>query len=132
MSSIIDLVRSYFDLSTYRTLTSAPLLHHNLVSCDRQCFESSSPSNTFNLPSTRPTPPCKPSYFKPYTSGHMAVRVSFLVSCHMRRRSRSLTPLASPIASFAQVVRQLCYAGYLSLDMIVWLQSVKFVRLTAE
>jgi len=36
------------------------------------------------------------------------------------------------VAQLAQIARQLSYAGYLSTDMIVWLQSVKFLRLPSD
>lgn len=48
------------------------------------------------------------------------------------RKSSSLAPVASNVAQLAQIARQLCYAGYLSTDMIVWLQSIKFLRIRAE
>ncbi|GHJ83635.1 hypothetical protein NliqN6_0037 [Naganishia liquefaciens] len=47
-------------------------------------------------------------------------------------KSSSLAPVASNVAQLAQIARQLCYAGYLSTDMIVWLQSVKFLRIRAD
>lgn len=46
--------------------------------------------------------------------------------------AQNLAPYASATAQFAQIARQLCYAGYLSTDMIVWLQSVKFLRVAPE
>ncbi|KAJ9098980.1 hypothetical protein QFC20_005798 [Naganishia adeliensis] len=47
-------------------------------------------------------------------------------------KSSSLAPVASNVAQLTQIARQLCYAGYLSTDMIVWLQSVKFLRIQAD
>lgn len=37
-----------------------------------------------------------------------------------------------PIEQFTTIGRQLGYFGYLSLDMIVWLNSIKFLRLEKE
>ncbi|KAJ9094956.1 hypothetical protein QFC21_005748 [Naganishia friedmannii] len=47
-------------------------------------------------------------------------------------KSSSLAPVASNVAQLSQIARQLCYAGYLSTDMIVWLQSVRFLRIQAD
>lgn len=70
------------------------------------------------------------------TTANTPVYVSSL-PCYMTidgplRKSSSLAPVASNVAQLAQIARQLCYAGYLSTDMIVWLQSIKFLRIRAE
>lgn len=51
---------------------------------------------------------------------------------HLQAAVKATMAAENPIEQFTTIGRQLSYFGYLSLDMIVWLNAIKFLRLTPE
>jgi len=51
---------------------------------------------------------------------------------HLQAALKAAASAEYPIEQFTTIGRQLGYFGYLSLDMIVWLNAIKFLRLTPE
>jgi len=51
---------------------------------------------------------------------------------HMQAALRAASPSAYPLEQYTTIGRQVGYFGYLSLDMVVWAQSIKVLRLTPE
>jgi len=51
---------------------------------------------------------------------------------HLQAALKATIAAGSPIEQFTTIGRQVSYFGYLSLDMIVWLNAIKFLRLTPE
>jgi len=51
---------------------------------------------------------------------------------HAQSALKAAATVQNPIEQFTTIGRQLGYLGYLSLDMIVWANSIKFLRLEPE
>jgi len=51
---------------------------------------------------------------------------------HLQAALKAMASAEYPIEQLTTIGRQLGYFGYLSLDMIVWLNAIKFLRLTPE
>ncbi|KAF8329148.1 peroxisomal biogenesis factor 11 [Cantharellus anzutake] len=51
---------------------------------------------------------------------------------HAQAALKAVSSVPYPIEQFTTIGRQLGYFGYLSLDMVVWANSIKFLRLDPE
>ncbi|KAF8323253.1 peroxisomal biogenesis factor [Clavulina sp. PMI_390] len=51
---------------------------------------------------------------------------------HLQAALKAVASAEAPVEQFTTIGRQLSYFGYLSLDMIVWLNAIKFLRLDAD
>jgi len=51
---------------------------------------------------------------------------------HLQAALRAASVSAAPLEQFTTIGRQVGYFGYLSLDMVVWAQSIKVLRLAPE